>query len=337
MRLTLSPHFTPNPAGLTLEGCRLAAEYSGVHKGVALLVLVHGQVLFEDYPHGNADRAHELASGTKSFAGLLALAAVADGLLHLDEPVGDTIPEWHTDPRKAQITVRQLLQLTSGLESGGKPGKVPTYADALHVRTVHAPGEKFLYSSASFQVFGEVLRRKLAPRHADPLAYLQDRIFEPIGLRLGHWRRGTDGQPQFSSGAALSAREWAKFGELVRRDGFWHEHAVLPAHLLHECFRGSPDNPGYGLTWWLNAALPDTPRNRQRRLTFGLDDLTREPVVPRDLAFAAGAGKQRLYVSREKHLVVVRQAGGILEALANGERGGFSDREFLRLLLGGIP
>jgi hypothetical protein len=81
--------------------------------------------------------------------------------------------------------------------------------------------------------------------------------------------------------------------------------------------------------------VPDTHRNRQRQLTFGLDDLTLEAAIPRDLAFAAGAGKQRLYVSRAKHLVVVRQATGLLEALANGERGGFSDREFLRRLLSG--
>jgi CubicO group peptidase (beta-lactamase class C family) len=333
MRLTLSQLVTPNPAGLSLEGCRLASEYSAAHKGVTLLVMVNGQIVFEDYPHGGPERAHDIASGTKSFVGVLALAAAADGLLHLDEQVADTIPEWRAEPRKDHITLRQLLQLTSGLESGGKHGRVPTYADALLVKVIHPPGERFLYASAPFQVFGEVLRRKLASRHADPLEYLEARIFAPLGLRAGHWRRGADDLPHLSSGATLNAREWAKFGELIRRDGRWHDHAVLPARLLHECFHGSADNPSYGLTWWLNAPVPDTPRSRQRHATFGLDDLTTEPAIPRDLVFAAGAGKQRLYVSREKHLVVVRQATGILEALANGERGGFSDREFLHRLL----
>jgi CubicO group peptidase (beta-lactamase class C family) len=298
-------------------------------------VLVNGQSLFEDYPHGHPDRAHELASGTKSFAGALALAAAADGLLHLDEPASDTLSEWRDDPRKTCITLRQLLQLTSGLESGGKHGQVPTTAEALQVKAVFTPGTHFLYGNAPFQVFGEILRRKLLPRAHDPLAYLQARVFDPIGLRVGGWRHGRDGQPHFASGASLAAREWAKFGELIRVEGRWHGRQILPAGLLRESFHGTPDNPTYGLTWWLNAPLPATARNQQRQLAFGVEDMTREAALPRDLVLAAGAGKQRLYVSREKQLVVVRQATGILEALATGERGGFSDRAFLLRLLAG--
>ena len=342
MRVTSPQAVLANPAGVTRTSCQLAADYSAHFKGVSLLVMVDGQCLFEDYPHGHPDRAHELASGTKSFAGALAIAASADGLLRLDELAADTLHEWRDDPRKAHITLRQLLQLTSGLESGGKHGKVPTAAEALLVKAGFAPGTHFLYGNAPFQIFGEILRRKLAPRYHDPLDYLQERVFEPIGLRAGNWRRGSDGQPHFASGASLAAREWAKFGELIRADGRWHGHQILPTELLRESFCGSADNPAYGLTWWLNAALPATPRHHQRQLAFGIEDLTHETVIPRDLVFAAGAGKQRLYVSREKKLVVVRQATGILEALVAGERGGFSDREFLlRLLTGaeseGVP
>lgn len=335
MRVTSPQVIAPNPAGLTRASCQLAADYSAHFKGVSLLVLVEGQVLFEDYPHGHPDRAHELASGTKSFAGALALAAAADGWLHLNELAVHTLPEWRDDPRKTHVTLRQLLKLTSGIESGGKHGKVPTYAGALQAKAVFSPGTHFLYGAAPFQIFGEILRRKLAPRFPDPLAYLQARVLEPIGLRVGGWRRGSDGQPQFASGAALAAREWAKFGELIRADGRWLGRPILPPKLLRESFHGTPDNPAYGLTWWLNAPVSATPRNHQRQLTFGVEDLTQELAIPRDLIFAAGAGKQRLYVSREKQLVVVRQATGILEALATGERGGFSDRDFLRRLLTG--
>lgn len=57
-----------------------------------------------------------------------------------------------------------------------------------------------------------------------------------------------------------------------------------------------------------------------------------EPALPRDLAMAAGAGKQRLYVSREARVVIVRQAGGIRGAMQAEEPGGFSDAAFWRLL-----
>lgn len=329
-------HDSSAPAAcLTAESCRAAAAYSAAHRGLALLVMVAGRVVFEDYPHGHPERAHDLASGTKSFAGAFALAAAADGRLDLDEPVSSTLHEWRADPRKATITTRQLLQLVSGLESGGKHGHVPTYAEALSARAVFPPGTHFLYGAAPFQAFGEFLRRRLTPLYPDPLAWAQERLFDPISLRLGPWKRGRDHLPHLASGAALPACEWAKFGELIRCGGRWEGTEILPASLLAQAFQGTPDNPAYGLTWWLNAPLGDQPRDRLRQQTFGTDDLTTEPAVPRDLVFAAGAGKQRLYVSGQGQFVVVRQAGGILEALAQGERGGFSDREFLTRLLGG--
>lgn len=325
----------PNAAGITPAGCRAAAAYSAAHKGLALVVMVEGRVILEDYPRGHPERAHDIASGTKSFAGVFALAAAADGRLDLDEPVARTLTEWREDARKSRITTRQLLQLVSGLESGGKHGHVPTYAEALRVRALFPPGEHFLYGSAPFQAFGEVLRRRLTPLYPDPLAWAHERIFEPMRLRPGPWRRGRDHLPHLSSGASFAAREWAKFGEMIRCGGRWEGAEILPAPLLAQAFLGTQDNPAYGLGWWLNAPVGDTPRARLRQQTFGTDDLTGVAAAPRDLVFAAGAGKQRLYLSRRRGFVIARQAGGILEALANGERGGFSDREFLTHLLDG--
>jgi len=53
----------------------------------------------------------------KSFWGLVAYATATDGLLDLDEKVTDTITEWKSDPGKNGITIRQLMNLTSGVES----------------------------------------------------------------------------------------------------------------------------------------------------------------------------------------------------------------------------
>jgi hypothetical protein len=67
-----------------------------------------------------------------------------------------------------------------------------------------------------------------------------------------------------------------------------------------------------------------------------IGSLASTPGLPDDLAVAAGAGDQRLYISRKLKLVVVRQAEGIVESLA-GRRTAFSDATFLRLLLTGQP
>lgn len=73
----------------------------------------------------------------------MALAAVDDGLLTLDEPVSETITEWKDDPRKSTIMVAELLRLTSGLEAGHYSA-VPMYEEAITAPLVHPPGAAFL-------------------------------------------------------------------------------------------------------------------------------------------------------------------------------------------------
>src|SRR5438067_9282127 len=98
-------------APLDPAAVRAAADYSALHRGVSFLAIQDGRTLLER----NAKTAHKIYSGTKAFWDLAALAAAEDGLLRLDERVADTITGW-SDPRKAQVTIRQLLDFDSGLE-----------------------------------------------------------------------------------------------------------------------------------------------------------------------------------------------------------------------------
>ncbi len=331
---TPAPDAPANTAPSDADRYRAAAEYSARFRGISMLVRLDGKVVFEDYPNGGApDRAHELASGTKSFAGVVAAAAVQDGLFRLDDTVADTIPAWKDDPRKARVTIRHLLSLTSGIETGGEAGRVPSYADAVAMPMVTDPGDQFKYGAVAFQVFGELMRLKLADSKESAVDYLKRRILDPIGVKVGGWRKGPDGNPTIPSGAQLTARDWAAFGEWVRLGGTWEGKEIVRKDLLDACFDGTKANPAYGLTWWMNR--PTTPQQRLRIPMLAVaTDLHRGDRLPADLVMAAGAGNQRLYVSRERKLVVVRQADGILTALAGG-RSGYSDTEFLyRLLFG---
>lgn len=292
---------TPNAARY-----ETAARYLEACNGHALLVYEHGQLVFERYFHGHtAETPHLLASGTKSFVGVLAVAAQEDGLLRLDEKLGDTLTEWRTDPQKKDLTIRQLLSLSSGIAGGGI-GQVPSYREAIaSAEVAAAPGQRFQYGPIPYQIFGELLRRKLVAdgRARDPLDYLQQRIFTPIGLRYDRWREDGDGLPHLPSGAYLTAREWAKFGLLVLNQGQWQGQAVVRPESLAECFKTSPANPKYGLTFW--KAKPDDP----------------EP----DLVMAAGLGKQKLFILPSRQLLIVQ--------FANAERR-YQERRFLDLALG---
>lgn len=66
------------------ERFNLAADYSEQNGGRSILVMVEGKIVFERYANGAGNQmANILASGTKSFVGVVAMAAVEDGLLRL--------------------------------------------------------------------------------------------------------------------------------------------------------------------------------------------------------------------------------------------------------------
>jgi len=272
-----------------------------------------------------------LASGTKSFAGVMAVAAVEDKLLKLDERVADTITEWKTDARKSKITISQLLHLISGIK-GGQLGRPPEYADAIVAEAAFEPGEKFQYGPAPFQIFGEVMRRKLLARKETPLDYLKRRVLDPIGLKVSFWQTGADGNAQMPSGAFLTAREWAKFGLFIKNGGKWNGKQLISQKLLAECFIASKANPAYGLTFWLNAKgagpVEETEESARLPIMRAVDRIGVNGIYekgPRDLVMAAGAAGQRLYIIPSLDMVIVRQ----------GRLSRFDDAEFLARLLDG--
>lgn len=229
---------------------------------------------------------HALYSGTKSFWGVLAVAAESDGLLRLDDRVGETIPSWDSG-EKAAVRLRDLLQLTSGIGFGGLGASVPTYEKALSVDLKDTPGEKFTYGGIPLQVFGAVLARKLESRGMTPHAYLRERILDPVGVTVGAWRALKDGTQPLPTGAFLGAREWAKFGDLIAGGGSRRGKRIVESDELARCFVGSAANPHYGLCWWLSP-LPSVP----------------------DLVYASGAGGQAMYVVPSRRLVIVKFGNG---------------------------
>lgn len=341
-----------------------AADYSAKLAGHAVLVMRGGAVVFERYDNGwSADRPHMLASGTKSFTGVLAMAAVQDGLFTLDEPVCDTITEWKSDPLKRQITVRHLLTLSSGLSpqegslvparrrgegaAGGGRAARDTFSAAVAAPMTGTPGGQFAYGPTHYFAFGEFLERKLRASDRPQktfLEYLAARYFDAIGLSTGAFLLDGAGHPNLPGGCRLTARDWAKFGDLVLCEGAVRNKdgtrtQLIEPVLLAECFKPSARNRRYGLTWWLGAeGNPEeslTPDRARRRRGGGQEEAARtegrsvgpdgKPVV---MHMAAGLGKQRLYVLPQWDMVIVRFAD------LSAEGRGFDDREFLRLALG---
>ncbi|MGQ2987598.1 MAG: serine hydrolase domain-containing protein [Blastomonas fulva] len=310
----------------TLPGCDAAIAYSQARDGVAVLVLEDGRIACAS---AGVDVSHELWSGTKSLIGLVAAAAVQDGLLTLDEAAAATITEWRDVPQKNAITIRHLLSMTSGHPSA--VGRPQGYAASLDVPLTQAPGTAFQYGPTPLQIFGEILKRKLSAggQDADPRAYAERRLLQPLGVTVADWRNGPDGQPLMPQGAVMSAKQWARLGEFVRAGGVQNGKPLVDGATLRALFDGSTPNPAYGLTWWLPRATP-----AKDAVTAATDITQAGGELPQDMVLAAGAGDQRLYVIPSRKLTIVRQARLNMANVLSGKASGWSDRQFLGLLLG---
>lgn len=235
-----------------------AADYSSKNSGRAVLVLHRGELAYQRYDNGwSASRPHMLASGTKSFSGVIAMLAVQDELLSLDELACATLTEWKDDPKKSKITIRHLLNLSSGLHPGdavfpnrresfnnknsilrqrqqriaSKDANVGLkelatgnwFADSLKVPSNHEAGEAFEYGPSHFYAFGELIHRKLASRSDIQAksfeAYARTRLFDPLGIQIGYWAKDQSGNVNIPGGMFLTARDWSKFGQFVLDQG----------------------------------------------------------------------------------------------------------------------
>ncbi len=190
----------------------------------------------------------------------------------MDEPVGATFPAWSHGARR-NVTLRMLLQLTSGIGFGGLGNAVPTYEKALAVDLKTQPGAVFTYGGVPLQVFGAVFMQKLSALQLTPHAYLGEHILDPIAMRIQKWRSLRDGTQPLPTGAFVSAAEWSKFGRFVLDSG----------ERYASCFVGSEANPRYGLGWWLGpvASVPD-------------------------LAYASGSGGQAMYLLPSERATIVK-------------------------------
>ena len=132
-----------------------------------------------------------VGSNTKTFTGTVVLQLVDEGKLGLDDPVSEYQPEV---PNGENITIRQLLDMTSGLFNYSEdeefnqildtePAKVWTPEEVVEIGFQHepyfAPGEGFHYSNTNTVLLGMIVEQ-LTRR---PLEQeFQERLFEPLGM-----------------------------------------------------------------------------------------------------------------------------------------------------------
>src|SRR6185437_13360540 len=141
-----------------------------------------------------------------------------------------------SDPRRADITLRELLQMASGLGTENLPQQAPFETALGHTekspfaKLKADPGEKFFYSNAG------VAHLVLVFQHAtgqDLFPFLKERVFTPVGVERIRWQQiGGNGKigpySQGFSGIFTTPREHARFCYLALHKGKWAGKQVVP-------------------------------------------------------------------------------------------------------------
>jgi CubicO group peptidase (beta-lactamase class C family) len=220
----------------------------------ALVVLRDGKLVGELY--FDKPRAPiEAMSVTKSIVSLAVGKLIDSGKLKsLDEPVSNIYPEWRQGKKRA-ITVRHLLNHTSGIQAE-RTTKNEIYPSpdfvqlALAAELVSDPGTKFFYNNKAVSILAGIVQ-KLSGKRLD--RFVGDEIFAPMGITDFGWELDQSGNPHSMSGLSIHALDLAKIGQMLLDEGVWQGKTIISKGWIAQSIApGQQITPSCGLLWWLD-------------------------------------------------------------------------------------
>ncbi|MEM6675643.1 MAG: serine hydrolase [Planctomycetota bacterium] len=287
---------TLDPAALGWDAAATQALFDFLEQtnSRSFVLLQGGKIVLERYFNGADFRSTQpVFSVTKSVTATQLGGLVEQGLVDLDAPMSTYLGLGWTQAsplNELQITVREVAQMTSGLDSSFLP--------------VAAPGTVWFYNTPVYRELLDVFEAVSGLPRAE---FTRQALLDPIGMHDTQYEPG--GQYLLSSG-----RDLARFGLLVLRDGRWKSRQLFDPRWTEEMRTPSQDlNPAYGWLWWING--------QDRWVSTGGQSGTGPlvPAAPADTTMALGLGDQKVFVVPSRDWVIVRQGGLTGSSFFNSE------------------
>ena len=268
----------------------------------SLLIIQNGEIVFEQYNDPVTVTTKQISwSMAKSFVGALTGIMIDRGLISsVDET--NLLPEWN-DKRKF-ISIDDLLNMKSGLDfveeydTSGRSDTLEmlygegrldqaTYASSFPMKTI-GPGMKYNYSTGETNILSKILKLRLEDAGLNYNDFIQENLAKKIGLNDTIFE--FDKSNTFIGGSSVfsNARDYARFGYLYLRDGYWEDEQVISKQWIDASRK--PVKHSYGMYsnkfWIVHPAF-----------SHGL---------PKDTYYCAGFGGQYIIIIPSKDLVMVR-------------------------------
>ena len=255
-----------------------ATTLDGIESGISslnfaiddVMVLRNGYIVYENYrtTKYTQDTVHPIYSVTKSFLGALIGIAINEGAISADAKVLDYYKDrtiQNLDARKQSITIQNLLEMKGGLKWNewalpySDPNNIwiqalnsgDTIQFVLDQPMAGDPGTTWSYCGGYSYMLADILEKATGK---DILTYATEKIFQPLGITDARWNKDKSGKYEAAGGLNLTARDMAKFGLLVLRQGKWEDQQIIPADYLAAATTSHHDTSsttGYGYeSWW---------------------------------------------------------------------------------------
>ena len=274
----------------------------------SLLVSWRGEIVAEHYARGvRATSLANIKSASKSLIALLIGIAIERGQIRdVRVPIVTWFPELRRDPdpRKAAITLEDLLTMRAGLAStsGRNYGAWVQSRDwvraALARPMVSDPGTDMEYSTGSSHLLSAILTKATG---VSTWQYAQTTLARPLGFPLARWLQDPQGIYFGGNEMQLTPRQMVTIGEMYRQRGVVNGRPVVPAAWIDTtCVPRTRSvfdtDREYGYGWW------------------------RQTLAGETACFAWGYGGQYIMVFRDLDLVVVATSSTAVSEERRGHR-----------------
>lgn len=272
---------------------KLKKDSTNIH---SLLVIRNDHIVLDAwfYPFQKS-YVHDIASVTKSAVSLLIGIAIDKGFIKSeDQPVLEYFPEYavKNDTLK-KLRIKDLLNMASGLQCSWsnrekelqQMQETQDWAGYMFSLPFSSnPGEKFSYCSGNFYLLAEILQRATKMKSHE---FARRYLFDPLQFHKTYWEENNKGVNHGWGDLHLHPYDMAKLGCLIVNDGKWKGIQVIsnewvkkirPLYYIHK-------TESYGYGWWLDSEDPDEIQ-------------------------AMGRGGQRMFIFKEKNIVIVTTGGG---------------------------
>lgn len=252
-----------------------------------------------------------LTSITKVFTVTQLLQMVERGLLDIDAPVAEYLPEFGVNG-KANVTTRQLMMHTSGLDPNANTAEGPPsdlsaeehLGVAVKAGLVAEPGARFEYCSPAFWVIAELVTRLSGTVYTE---HLQHAILDPLHLIGTGYTSGVDKPAGLVPARVDSAR--AHLPDQVRRAAYPAGGLVGTAADLITLSRSLLGEGWPVLHPWTVAAISTETVSgtyQGRPVTWGLGWQIHGPgtLQSRRTIFHAGTSGVGLWIDLDRGLIV---------------------------------